>query len=78
MHLGAVRTPTAVSRCSEAACGINESINGLLGPYIPKGTDLSVFSLRQLDHIVWKLNTRPRKLSNGGVPHNDGAECVRS
>lgn len=42
-------------------CGITENTNGLLKQYLPKGVDLYVFSLRELDSVAWDLNTRPPK-----------------
>jgi transposase, IS30 family len=53
--------------------GISENTNGLLRQYLPKGTDLSVFSQLQLDDIAWTLNTRIRKSLDGKLPLNSSS-----
>ena len=48
--------------------GTNKNTNGLLRQYLPKGTDLSGYTHRELNAIAHRLNTRPRKCLNFATP----------
>lgn len=41
--------------------GLNENTNGLIRQYFPKSTNLKEVTQAQVDQVVEKLNTRPRK-----------------
>jgi IS30 family transposase len=56
--------------------GSNENTNGLLRQYMPKGTDLSVFSARDLAQIARSLNDRPRATLGFMKPSEKLAELL--
>jgi len=56
--------------------GSNENTNGLLRQYMPKGTDLSVHSARDLARFAQSLNNRPRKTLEYMKPSEKLAELL--
>jgi len=56
--------------------GSNENTNGLLRQYLPKSSDLSQCSQRELDAIARSLNTRPRQTLGWMTPSQAFAEAV--
>lgn len=58
--------------------GTNENTNGLLRQYLPRKTDLSKHTQRELDAIALRLNTRPRKTLGYITPAAKLAEHIAS
>jgi IS30 family transposase len=57
--------------------GSNENTNGLLRQYLPKSSDLSQCTQRELDAIARSLNTRPRQTLGWVTPSQAFAEALR-
>lgn len=74
-----VATDVAVYFCDPRSPwqrGTSENTNRLLRQYLPRKTDLSVYSQHDLDLIALKLNTRPRKTLGYSTPAATLAETV--
>lgn len=49
--------------------GINEHINGIIRRYLPKGTDLSKLTQKQLNQVAYLVNNMPRKKFHYSTPN---------
>jgi IS30 family transposase len=49
--------------------GANENLNGLIRRFLPKGTDFTAISDKQIRHIEYLLNSRPRKRLGMKTPY---------
>ncbi len=49
--------------------GLNENTNGLIRQYFPKDRDLTTVTETEIEHVMNKLNHRPRKTLGFRTPH---------
>jgi IS30 family transposase len=74
-----VETGVAVYFCEPKSPwqrGSNENTNGLLRQYLPRTTDMSALTQRELDRIALSLNRRPRQTLGWRSPSEAFNECV--
>jgi len=57
--------------------GTNENTNGLVRQYLPKGTDLSLATNKDLRFIENRLNNRPRRVLGSKTPNESYRDAVR-
>jgi len=62
------KTEAASKILGAVRAGSNENTNGLLGPYFPKSTDLTIHTPADLLAVAAELNARPRRTLNGDTP----------
>jgi len=55
--------------------GTSENTNCLLRQYLPKGTNLSSYTQRELNVIAYRLNTRPGKCLAFAAPLEASRSC---
>ena len=53
--------------------GLNESTNGLIRQYLPKGKDINDLSDQTVAKIIKKINQRPRKCLGFNTTNRDEA-----
>ena len=56
--------------------GGNEQINGPVRRYLPKGTDFSKITDKEIAQIGWAINSRPRKCLGFKTPLEVASEFV--
>ena len=49
--------------------GLNENTNGLVRQYFPKGSDFTSITEETIQHVMQRLNHRPRKTLGFTTPH---------
>ena len=50
--------------------GLNENTNGLIRQYFPKSTDFKTVKQHEVEKVIKKINTRPRKILNYETPYD--------